>query len=69
MVDILFSKDKWGLKRPKLLISVTGGTHFLYNKSTMRDYFSKGLYKAVVKTSGLILLFSRSKKKEDLCIN
>jgi hypothetical protein len=49
-MEILFGKKFWNLKQPKLLISITGGTHFLYHRSSFVDYFSKGLAKAAMNT-------------------
>lgn len=53
-LELLFSKKMWNLRRPKLLISVTGGTHLLNNKPLFRDTFCKGLFKAATNTSNSI---------------
>jgi hypothetical protein len=45
-----FMFDKWKLKKPKLLISVTGGAKVSLNQR-LKDSFSKSLVKVAATTS------------------
>jgi transient receptor potential cation channel subfamily M protein 2 len=45
----------WGLKKPKLLISVTGGANSFNMKAKLKEAFRRGLMKAARSTGKCIL--------------
>jgi hypothetical protein len=49
MKTLLFEKPYWGLKRPKLIISVTGGANLKATK-LVQQVFCKGLIKVASST-------------------
>ena len=54
MVQYLTSKSYWHLKKPELIISVTGGAK-LNLKQRLKDTFCKSLVKAATTTSKIFL--------------
>ena len=42
--------DKWGMERPNLLISVTGGAKNFQMRGRLKDAFRRGLMKAALST-------------------
>jgi hypothetical protein len=54
MMDFLFKQDGWDLRRPELIISVTGGAKTLKLKKKVREKFEEGLVKAATNTSNLL---------------
>jgi len=52
LLSVLF--DCWRLKRPRLLISVTGGAQNFNMKPKLKDVFSRGLVKAALSTKAWI---------------
>ena len=54
MVQYLTSKSYWHLKKPELIISVTGGAK-LNLKQRLKDTFCKSLVKAATTTSNIFL--------------
>lgn len=52
--DLLFLEQYWHLKKPNLIISVTGGAENLSLNSTLKDTFSKGLVKVATTTNAII---------------
>jgi transient receptor potential cation channel subfamily M protein 2 len=48
----------WGLKKPKLLISVTGGANSFNMKAKLKEAFRRGLMKAARSTGKCILFTS-----------
>lgn len=50
LFKLLFGSKHWALSEPKLLISVCGGAH-LNLKTSVRENFCQGLYKAAKSTS------------------
>ena len=47
--------DIWGLQKPNLLISVTGGAKNIVMSKKLKDAFKKGLLKTA-QTSGIIAI-------------
>ena len=45
----------WGLEKPNLLISVTGGANFFNMKAKLKEAFRRGLMKAARSTGTCIL--------------
>ena len=62
-VDVNTDMDKmeelmmhvWGLEKPNLLISVTGGANFFNMKAKLKEAFRRGLMKAARSTGKCIL--------------
>jgi transient receptor potential cation channel subfamily M protein 2 len=52
MMSLFFSC--WGLEKPKLVISVTGGARNFTMKPKLKDVFRKGLVKAALSTDAWI---------------
>jgi len=53
ILKLLFDSEYWNLRRPRLIISVTGGAKITLKKS-LRDKFSKGLVKVATTTNAII---------------
>jgi hypothetical protein len=51
----LYLQKTWNLKKPKLLISVTGGAGRLPIRNRLKETFSKSLVKVATTTSEKIL--------------
>jgi hypothetical protein len=51
--NLLFSESYWSLKKPSLIISVTGGAK-LNLKTQLKESFCKGLVKVATTTNALI---------------
>lgn len=51
MWKLLFSQDYWNMKRPELIISVTGSATLDSLKHSLKESFCKGLVKAAHNTS------------------
>lgn len=51
VMEILFGEDNWSLKKPELIISVTGGAAPLKMNHTFKETFGKGLVKVATNTS------------------
>ena len=49
--DLLFNNEYWALKKPELIISVTGGAKKILLNPKLKEAFSKGLVRAAVTTS------------------
>ena len=47
--------DHWGLDRPNLLISVTGGAKNFHMRPRLKEVFRRGLMKAAASTGSYIL--------------
>ncbi len=50
LIELFYSKSHWNLKKPKMLISVSGGTKISI-KPDFKVKFCQGLYK-IAKTTG-----------------
>jgi hypothetical protein len=50
MISLLTARKKWNMKKPELIISVTGGAK-LNLKAKLEETFCKGLVKAATTTS------------------
>ena len=55
MIALLTSKKKWNMKKPELIISVTGGAKLKINKK-LKETFCKGILKAATTTSKTIMI-------------
>ena len=49
VIKLLMDKDKWNLKKPKLIISVTGGAKCVL-EPRLKESFCKGLVKVATTT-------------------
>lgn len=57
MDDMMFLlTDIWGLQKPNLLISVTGGAKNIVMSKKLKDAFKKGLLKTA-QTTGIISIY------------
>jgi len=50
MISLLTDRKKWNIKKPELIISVTGGAKLNLN-SELKETFCKGIVKAATTTS------------------
>ncbi len=55
MVHYMYSDKQWGLKSPKLIISVTGGAQNFTMSHRMKKAFKEGLIKAAITTDAWII--------------
>ena len=58
MIAFLTDRKKWNIKKPELIISVTGGAR-LNLKSKLKETFCKGIVKAATTTSIEIFYFEK----------
>ncbi len=56
MISLLTARKKWNMKKPELIISVTGGAK-LNLKAKLEETFCKGLVKAATTTSISLFFF------------
>jgi hypothetical protein len=55
MIEYVYHAQNWGLEKPKLILSVTGGAQKFNIPQRMRKAFKRGLIKAAVSTGAWII--------------
>jgi transient receptor potential cation channel subfamily M protein 2 len=55
MIEFIYNKQAWGLDKPNLILSVTGGAQKFNIPQRMRKAFKRGLVKAAVSTGAWII--------------
>ena len=55
LIKFIYSEKGWNLPKPKLIISVTGGTKQFKMPNNMKIAFKRGLIKAAVSTDAWII--------------
>ncbi len=61
VLDYMYAKDKWNMKRHQLLLSVTGGSKKYAIPSLMKRRFKKGILKAAKSTDCIMITNGRNK--------
>jgi len=68
IIHLLTDKDKWNIKKPELIISVTGGANDLDISHKLKETFCKGLLKAAITTSIKLIYCIFILKLYELCL-
>ena len=55
IIEHIYSKNKWELEKPQLILSVTGGYKRFSIPNRMKRAFKKGLVKAAQSTNSIII--------------
>ncbi len=55
IIDFMHDRDKWNLRKPQLILGVTGGTRTFVMPNRMKKAFKRGLVKAAESTDSWVI--------------